>query len=213
MNYEDNTVDEEVVDGQQEADVAADDMKEVQSGDTPGGEDNAAEEKKSSKKSFFAGKQSSSEVKKLKDENEALKKAGDELKESYMRMAAEYENYKRRTAKEMEMRYTDAKADTIKKLLPVVDSYERALQIEIPAECTAYAEGIKMIYDKLIETLSSMGVEEIKAKGEIFDPNYHYAVMHADDDSVGENVIVEVFEKGYKIGDKVLRYSMVKVAN
>ena len=205
MSEQDNIVNEN--------DNVTEDIKEGESGETPGCEENAAEDKKSGKKNFFSGKQASSEAKKLKDENEALKKANDELKDSYMRMAAEYENYKRRTAKEMESRYSDAKADTVKKLLPVVDSYERALQIEIPSECEAYSQGIKMIYDMLMETLSSMGVEEIKAKGEVFDPNYHYAVMHADDDSVGENIIVEVFEKGYKLGDKVLRYSMVKVAN
>ena len=205
MNEQDNIVNEN--------DNVAEDIKEGDSGETPGIEETAAEDKKSGKKNFFSGRQASSEAKKLKDENEALKIANDELKDSYMRMAAEYENYKRRTAKEMESRYSDAKADTVKKLLPVVDSYERALLIEIPLECEAYSQGIKMIYDMLMETLSSMGVEEIKAKGEVFDPNYHYAVMHADDDSVGENIIIEVFEKGYKIGDKVLRYSMVKVAN
>ncbi len=176
-------------------------------------EKEGSEDGKGKKKSFFANKQNSGETKKLVEELDSQKKATEEIKDRYMRMAAEYENYKRRTAKEMELRYSDAKADTLKKLLPVLDDFERAMAIEIPAECVAYNEGIKMIYNKLLETLATLGVEEIKAVGEVFNPELHYAVMHVDDENLGENTIAEVFEKGYRIGDKVLRYSMVKVAN
>lgn len=202
MSEPDNNV-KENTDIEESVNVDIDDASEKQ-------EQTSQSEKK---KGFFAGKQSSNETKKLTEEVEKLTKANEELKDHYMRIAAEYENYKRRTSKEMEAKYADAKCDTLRKLLPVIDNFDRAMSIEVPAECEAYGQGIKMIYDKLIETFTSMGVEEIKAVGETFDPELHYAVMHTDDESMGENVVAEVFEKGYKVGDKVLRYSMVKVAN
>lgn len=148
------------------------------------------------KKAFFPKKQGDAENKKLTEENIALKKANEEMKERYMRLAAEYENYKRRTAKEMETKYNDVKCDTLKNMLPVVDNFERALKVSVPDGCEAYSDGVKMIYDQLIAMLTSNGIEEINALGEVFDPAYHYAVMHAEDENMGENVIAEVFEKG-----------------
>ena len=165
-------------------------------------------EAKEEKKGFGAGKKKSDkadkEIKKLKEELE-------ETQGRYMRMAAEYDNYKKRTAREMDARYTDAKLDILKNILPVLDNFERGMA----AECTdgAYKQGVELIFKQFTDLLSQYGVEEIEAKGQTFDPNLHNAVMHIDDEAYGENEIVEVFQKGYKQGDKVLRYSMVKVAN
>ena len=144
------------------------------------------------------------EVKKLKEEMA-------DLQDKYARIIAEYANYKVRTAKEMDARYNDAKLDILKNILPVMDNFERGLA----AECTdvAYKQGVELIFKQFTDLLAQYGVEEIQAKGQTFDPNLHNAVMHVDDDAFGENEIVEVFQKGYKQGDKVLRYSMVKVAN
>ena len=165
------------------------------------------------KKSFFSKKQENTEHKKALEELEALKNANDELKERYMRLAAEYENYKKRTLKELETKYVDVKGDTLKNVLPILDNFERALKTAIPEGCETYSEGIKMIYEQLLGMLAAQNVEEIPALGETFDPQLHYAVMHIEDESLGENTVAEVFEKGYRMGEKVLRYSMVKVAN
>lgn len=138
---------------------------------------------------------------------ESAKTAGDD---KYLRMLAEYDNFRRRAAKEREGIYADAYSDSISALLPVLDNLDRA------AGCTdaqALADGLAMILKSFTEALAKLGVEEIKAAGETFDPNLHNAVMHIDDESVGESEIVEVFQKGYKKGDKVIRHAVVKVAN
>lgn len=179
-------------------------------GSAAGEETKAGAEKK---KSFFSKKQENAEYKKTLEELESLKQANEELKDRYMRLAAEYENYKRRTLKEMETKYVDVKGDTIKNVLPILDNFERALKIAIPEGCETYSAGIRMIYEQLLGMLASQNVEEIPSLGETFDPLLHYAVMHIEDESLGENTVAEVFEKGYRMGDKVLRYSMVKVAN
>lgn len=142
---------------------------------------------------------------------EAAKKDAEEQKSLLMRTAAEYDNYRKRTAKEKESFYEDSKIDTIKAFLPAIDNMERALAST--KEEGDLKKGTEMILKQLNETLKNLGVEEIETEGKEFDSNYHNAVMHVDDDSLGANVIVECFQKGYKIGDKVLRYSMVKVAN
>lgn len=133
------------------------------------------------------------------------------LNDKYLRLVAEYDNYRKRTAKEKEAIYPEAKVNVVNAFLPVMDNMERALSAS--KEEDPLYEGVKMIMRQFEETLKNIGVEEIKAVGEKFDPNFHNAVMHIDDDNYGENEIVEQFQKGYKIGDRIIRYSMVKVAN
>lgn len=138
--------------------------------------------------------------------------------EEYMgmlqRAAAEFDNYKKRTAREKEALYSEAVGDAVASFLPVVDNMERALDAcSTEADSQSLREGVEMIFKQLKEVMKNLGVEEIKSKGEAFDPNLHNAVMHIEDEAYGENEIVEEFQKGYKIKDKVLRHSMVKVAN
>ncbi len=142
--------------------------------------------------------------------NEFEQKYND-INEKYMRTLAEYDNYRKRTIKEKETIYPEAKAMVIEKILPVLDNFSRAL--ESAENKDAFYEGIVMLKKQLDDTLIALGVEEIKAVGEEFNPELHNAVMHIDDEQQGENIIVEEFQKGYKIGDRVIRHSMVKVAN
>lgn len=162
-------------------------------------------------------KQTAKELEELKKANEELKKQVEELNgkldldhESMLRIAAEYENYRKRTAKEKEGIYGDAYVDAVTQLLPILDNLERAVGF---AESGNLAEGVNMTLNMFKETFAKMGVEEIATDGVAFDPNLHNAVMHVEDDSLGENMIAETFSKGYKKGDKVIRYAMVKVAN
>ncbi len=131
--------------------------------------------------------------------------------EKYLRLMAEYDNYRKRSAKERENIYTDVRVDTVTKFLPVYDNLLRALATETSDE--AYKKGVEMTFNQLKEVMTKLGVEEIPAIGESFDPNYHNAVMHIEDEQYGESIIVEEFQKGFKIGEKVIRFSMVKVAN
>ena len=138
-----------------------------------------------------------------------------ELNEKYLRLAAEYDNFKRRTAKEKAQIYTNSVAEVIEQILPFVDNIARATAVEVTSDDgKQLLEGIKLVERQFLETLTAIGVEEIKAEGEKFDPNMHNAVMHVDDDSIeGEEIVVEEFIKGYKYKDKVIRHSTVKVAN
>lgn len=138
---------------------------------------------------------------------EAQKKTDDDR---YLRMLAEYDNFRRRAAKEKDGIYADAYSDAIGALLPVLDNLDRAVGCTDPE---ALAGGLAMTLKSFTEALGKLGVEEIKADGETFDPNLHNAVMHVDDESAGEGQVVEVFQKGYKKGDKVIRHAVVKVAN
>jgi molecular chaperone GrpE len=131
--------------------------------------------------------------------------------DKYLRLAAEYDNYRKRTAKEKETAWTEAKAQTVAAFLPVYDNLERALKQETADE--AYAKGVDMTMKGLQDALTKLGVETIPAMGETFDPNRHNAVMHVEDETVGENTIVEVFQQGFTCGEKVIRFAMVKVAN
>lgn len=148
-------------------------------------------------------RKSKDEVKKLTNEIEALK-------DRLLRQTAEYENFRKRTAKEKEGIYTDACADVIKELLPVADNLERAMLAEGSVE--DLKKGIEMTMKGLESAFEKLGVEEIDAAGE-FDPNMHQAVMHVEDENLDKNVVAEVFMKGYKRGDKVIRHTVVKVAN
>ncbi len=142
-----------------------------------------------------------------KDQGQLLAEAADK----YLRLAAEYDNYRKRTAKEKENAWSEAKAQTVAAFLPVYDNLERALRQETADE--AYKKGVEMTMKGLQDALTNLGVEVIPALGETFDPNRHNAVMHCDDPEAGENTIVEVFQQGFLCGEKVIRFSMVKVAN
>lgn len=142
---------------------------------------------------------------------EQLAKVLAEANDKYLRLAAEYDNYRKRTAREKEHVYGDARADTVKPFLAVLDNLERGVQQF--EEGDPHRQGMELICKQFMEVLGQMGVTEIPALGQPFDPEKHNAVMHAEDESVGENTIVEVFQKGFMIGDKVLRFAMVKVAN
>lgn len=132
-------------------------------------------------------------------------------KDRYLRLAAEYENFRRRSAKERENIYADIRSDTVQKFLPVYDNLSRALEQETAD--AAYRKGVEMIMTQLEGVLDKFGVKKIDALGEKFDPEKHDAVMHVEDESAGEGVIVREFEKGFMMGDKVIRFSMVAVAN
>lgn len=129
----------------------------------------------------------------------------------FLRLAAEYDNYRKRTAKEKEALWNEAKADTAIAFLPVYDNLERALKQ--PTADEAYKKGVEMTMNQLKEIFTKLGITEIPALGENFDPNLHNAVMHVEDETLGENVVAEVFQAGFQLGEKVIRFAMVKVAN
>ena len=133
------------------------------------------------------------------------------LTDKYLRVCAEYDNFRRRSQKEKEALYADIKADTLLKFLPVYDNLVRALSQ--PTTDEAYRKGVEMIMSQFVSTMEKLGVEKTESLGHEFDPNLHNAVMHVDDEDKGENEIVEVFQEGFIMGEKVIRFAMVKVAN
>ena len=130
--------------------------------------------------------------------------------DSYLRLAADYDNYRKRTAKEKEQSYSNGKADTILKLLPIYDKLERAMRQD--TEDAAYKKGVEMTMTELVKIFTGLGVEIFGEAGEHFDPSLHNAVMHTEDDRVGESTITQVFQKGFKLGEKIVRFAMVQVA-
>ena len=151
---------------------------------------------------------------KEKSAQSELEKLHDELgaeRDKYLRLAAEYDNFRKRSAKEREMTYSSARIDTITKLLPVYDNLERALKMECADE--AYYKGVEMIMLQLTEVLEDIGVRQIKAVGESFDPNRHNAVLTIEDPELGENIVAEEYQKGFILGERVIRFSTVVVAN
>lgn len=147
---------------------------------------------------------------------EELKKKEEEaaaLSDKYLRMMAEYENFRRRSAKERDGIYTDAIADVIGGLLPIADNLERAAQYGGADSPTQVAEGLAMTAKAMQEMLERFGVEVFGKAGDVFDPNVHNAIMHVEDEEHGEGEILEVFQRGYRKGDRIIRYAMVKVAN
>ena len=134
------------------------------------------------------------------------------VKDQYTRLAAEYDNYRKRTAKEKESIYQDAKIDTIQEFLAVYDNLERAVAAE-GGDDSPHKKGMEMIFVQYKKILEKLGVTEIEAKGQPFDPNRHNAVMHIDDENLGENVVAQVFQAGFMLGDKVVRHAVVQVAN
>lgn len=144
-------------------------------------------------------------------EVDGLKAQLAQQEDKYLRLAAEYENYRRRTTKEKEAIWSDAKGDAAAAFLPVYDNLERALKQETADE--AYKKGVEMTMNQLKTVLEKLGITEIPALGQSFDPNLHNAVMHVEDENLGENMVAEVFQAGFQLGEKVIRFAMVKVAN
>ena len=150
-------------------------------------------------------------IENLTKELDESKAKADEYFEHLKRNMAEFDNYKKRVSKEKESMYSTITSDIISDLLPIMDNFETALNAESKDE--SFKEGMNMIYTQVSDTLKKLGLEEIVALNKTFDPNLHEAVMHIEDENFGEKEVVEVFRKGYKIGDKVVRHAMVKVAN
>ena len=196
MNEEEKKVEQTEADGSTEPIEEAPDQKASSEPET-------AEEK-------AEDKESRREEKKWKREKATLTKTLEELGDRYTRMLAEYDNFRKRAQKERDGIYTDAVGDVLKEILPVKDSLEMAMAF---ADDSKLSQGVTMTLTKFSETLKKLGVEDFGAPGEPFDPNLHNAVFHVEDETLGENVIAEVLLKGYKKGDKIIRYAMVKVAN
>ena len=131
--------------------------------------------------------------------------------DTYLRLAAEFDNFRKRTVKEKDQSYGNGKADAVSKFLPIYDNLERALNQ--PTEDAAYKKGVELTMNELIKILNGLGVEIFGAPGDAFDPALHNAVMHIEDESLGENVVAQVFQKGFKLGDKIVRFAMVQAAN
>lgn len=167
------------------------------------GEQKEAEEKEDSK---------NTEKNTAESEADKLTKELAAAKEAHIRTLAEYDNYRKRSTKEKQAAYGDAKADCIKELLPMMDNFERALAAEA-TDVEGFKKGVEMIFKSFGDVLSKLGVEAFGEKGEKFDPNIHNGVMHVEDEELPENSVAEVFSKGYKLGDRILRPAMVKVAN
>lgn len=162
----------------------------------------------------------SNEIIVLKDKIIALEKELDDSKKKeedvyarLLRLSAEFDNYKKRTTREKEALYIDVTVDTLKEILPIVDNFERALSVKNCDDVAVLKKGLDMVYRQFIETLTQIGVETIDAVGNEFDPNLHNAVIHVEDENYGSNEVVEELQKGYKIKDKIIRHSYVKVAN
>ena len=131
--------------------------------------------------------------------------------DAHLRLAAEYDNFRKRTIKEKEASYGNGKSDAVAKILPVYDNLSRALNQQ--TQDAAYKKGVELTMNELVKILTSLGVEIFGKPGDAFDPNLHNAVMHCEDENLGENVIAQVFQQGFKIGEKVVRFAMVQVAN
>jgi molecular chaperone GrpE len=163
------------------------------------------------------GKESKKKQRRLEAEllelNEKLAKMQEELaaaEDKYLRLAAEYDNFRKRTAKERENLFADVYADALAVFLPVLDNLERAAAY---GDGESVAKGVSMTLKSINDALEKLGVTEIEAEGQPFDPNLHNAVLHVEDESLGEGVVAEVLQKGYRKGERILRYAMVKVAN
>ena len=194
INPEDTVVDDEVINESEETQADTEESKENADGEKLSGK-----EKRKNKK--------------LEAELEKLNATLSEEQDKYMRLYAEYDNFRKRSAKEREGIYADAYCDALTQILPILDTLERAAQFSTEDAESPMAKGLELTLKSFAEIMSKMGVCEIEALNKEFDPNLHNAVMHVEDESVGENTVVEVFMKGYKKGDKILRHAMVKVAN
>ena len=175
-------------------------------------EEQAAEEEKTDKKSKKKKEKTYTLTREQMEAAELAAKQLESVKDQFVRLTAEYDNYRKRTTKEKDNIYQDAKADTIKEFLAVYDNLERAMATE-GDEDSPHKKGLEMIFHQYQEILKKLGVTEIEAKGQPFDPEKHNAVMHIDDESLGENVVAQVFQAGFMLGDKVVRHAVVQVAN
>lgn len=147
-------------------------------------------------------------------ENEKFKKLESDLKsekDKYLRLFAEYDNYRKRTSKEKMESYGDATAKTISEILPIIDNFERA--IEVPCSDENYQKGIEMIFSQLLDIIKKIGVQEIESLNKPFDPNLHNAIKQVENEELESNIVCDVFQKGYKLGDRVIRHAMVSVNN
>ena len=181
-------------------DVAEDILEDAEKQEAP------AEDKADKKKN----KKLDAKIAELEKKLEKADALAAEQNDKYMRLAAEYDNFRKRSAKEKEGIYADAYADALKSILPIIDNLERAVGVE---DADAVAKGLEMTLKGAAEALEKMGVEAFGAEGDEFDPNMHNAMMMVDDENHKEGEIVNVFQKGYKKGDKIIRYAMVTVAN
>ena len=194
---EDTDIKEEVTDSEESAPET-----EAAVDETP--DESPEETEDAAKKSFF----------KKKDKKDKKDEQIEELTDKYRRTMAEFDNFRKRTEKEKAAMYEIGARDIIEKLLPVVDNFERGLSsISEEEKQTAAAEGMSKIHKQLVKMLEEVGVKEIEAEGAEFNPDFHNAVMHVEDEAFGENVVAEVLQKGYTYRDTVVRHSMVKVAN
>lgn len=172
------------------------------------------EKDEKSKKCKTNAKDTGQIAKKLEEAEATTKKQAqqiEELNDRLLRIMAEYDNYRKRTQREKDQIYPEAIKTAVEAFLPVLDNFERALAA--PTTDEAFKKGVEMIFSNMQDAFKKLGVEEIEAQGKPFDPEYHNAVMHTEDDSLPENTVCEVFAKGYKLGDLVIRHAMVKVAN
>ena len=191
---------------------AADEIKEEVKTEEPEIEAKEADGKKPEAEKTEEKKPEEKKGKDKKEEKKPdLKAEMDALNDKYLRICAEYDNFRKRSQKEKDSLYGDVKAETLKKFLPVYDNLVRALAQSTEDE--AYRRGVEMIMNQFNVTMEKLGVTEIECLGKKFDPAFHNAVMHVEDEEKGENEIVEVFQKGFMMGDKVIRFAMVKVAN
>ena len=173
--------------------------------------DKKADKKDEKKEKKFGRKKEDERVAALEAEKDALEKDKAALNDKYLRICAEYDNFRRRSQKEKDNLYGEIKANTVQQFLPVYDNLTRALKQGTEDE--AYRKGVEMIMTQFENTLEKLGVKKIESLGQTFDPKLHNAVIHVDDEEQGENTIVEVFQEGFTVNDRVIRFAMVKVAN
>ena len=192
---------EETVKETEDIDEKASDSKDDSDEESEESDEELKQDKKSSKK----------DKKDKKDKKSKHQAIIDDLNDRVMRQMAEFENFRKRTEKEKGQMYDMGAKSILEKILPVVDNFERGL--DAATEGDSFADGMKMIYKQLMTSLEEAGVKEIEAEGSEFNPDYHNAVMHVEDEELGENVVAEVLQKGYMYNDTVLRHAMVKVAN
>lgn len=193
---------------QEEAETAEEEAK----GADPEADAKAEEEQPAEEKT--SGKKDKKEKKEKKSKKDPRDQQIEELKDRLMRQMAEFDNYRKRTEKEKSQRYEVGAKDVVEKILPVVDNFERGLAaVPEDEKENPFIDGMEKIYKQLMTTLEGIGVKPIEAVGQEFNPNFHNAVMHVEDEEVGENIVVEELQKGYLYRDGVVRHSMVKVAN
>lgn len=190
--------------------------KEEKKPQQPAPEENKAEEKKKEETKAEAKQEAAQETftltKEQMEKMEGLAKALADEQDKYLRLAAEYDNYRKRTAKEKEAIYTDAKIDTIKSMLGVYDNLERGIA-QYADEESPHRKGLEMVFKQFKECLAKLDVKQMEAVGKPFDPEKHSAVVHVEDERYGENEVIEVLQQGFTLGEKVLRFAIVKVAN